>query len=549
MHLRPLRPLLTIVAACLLWLHSTSAFAHFLWLEAEGTPATSVQVHFSESAGPDDPELLNRIVGAELFVARRDGIEPLELKRTAETLSAEVPVEQQYARVGLADTYGVLERGGESFLLKYWGKTELSPLPGDWRAIDNADRFPLELAAQRRGGGLVITATWRGKPLPRVQIVCLGAGLEKTELTTDEQGEAAVTLKTSGRFAARIRFSEPLSGIHDEKAYTSIRHYSTLTLPYTAPEVATDDASLPALPRGITSFGAATLGGVVYVYGGHFGKPHHYSAEGQSGELLALDLNNPSGWKKLAGGPKRTGLAMVAHDGALYRLGGFEARNREDDEQELHSQADFARYVPERDTWEDLPALPAGRSSFDAAVWNGVLYVVGGWKLSGDHESTWHTTALRCDLSNPQAGWSEIAAPPFQRRALSLAAHAGRLFAIGGMQPEGGPSTRIDVYDIGSQTWTVGPALQGDGMQGFGNSAFPWRGGVCVSTLNGSIQTLDGEQKAWRLTGQMHHPRFFHRLIPAGDQLLAIGGANMKTGKIVEPELLRQDLGQATAER
>ena len=84
----------------------------------------------------------------------------------------------------------------------------------------------------------------------------------------------------------------------------------------------------PPLPEAVSSFGAAVCDGFVYVYGGHSGKAHQYSTETVSGKFRRLSLADPSrGWEELPGGPALQGLALVSHDGKLYRVGGMQPRN------------------------------------------------------------------------------------------------------------------------------------------------------------------------------------------------------------------------------
>ena len=47
-------------------------------------------------------------------------------------------------------------------------------------------------------------------------------------------------------------------------------------------------------------------------------------------------------------------------------------------QQAVFCERRFARFDPESNSWEDLPPLPEGRSSLDAAVVGDTLYVVGG---------------------------------------------------------------------------------------------------------------------------------------------------------------------------
>ena len=176
--------------------------------------------------------------------------------------------------------------------------------------------------------------------------------------------------------------------------------------------------------------------------------------------------------------------------------------------------------------------FPSPRSSLDAAVLNGHVYVVGGWKLSGEaEESFWHQTAWSMDLSNPQAGWHALPKPPFQRRAVSAAAFRGNLYVIGGMQSEGGPTTRVDIYDPQKKTWSIGPSLPGKGMSGFGSSSFAVGDNLYVSTMDGFVHQLEDARKEWTTVAKIDPARFFHRMLPFQDNLLLIGGANMEIGK------------------
>jgi len=305
-------------------------------------------------------------------------------------------------------------------------------------------------------------------------------------------------------------------------------------------EKAESEPEFPDLPEAITSFGATVLGDSIYIYGGYHGVPHHYSQQGQSGQLLQLDLKKPNEWKIAAEGPKRQGLALVAHGAKLYRLGGFSARNKDDEDQDLYSVAEFARFDPETDQWEELPPMPRPRSSFDAAVIDDTLYVVGGWSMQGDKEPVWHDTAYAVDLSQSPPQWRALAEPPFKRRALSVGTTNGMLYAIGGMQPNGKVTTHTAVYDPESDRWMDGPELPGDDMNGFGSACFPIGGRLFVSTSTGQSLLLSEDGKSWKPNGQISKGRFFHRMLPIDRNRFAlVGGANMKTGKFSEIELLK----------
>ena len=309
-----------------------------------------------------------------------------------------------------------------------------------------------------------------------------------------------------------------------------------------AEQPGTADNRLPDLPQALTSFGAAMLEGSLYVYGGHHGTPHHYSEAGQSGKLLQLDGKNPKEWKELAGGPKLQGLAMVAHGGKLYRAGGFMARNKEDQKQDLRSVADFASYDPRTNQWKDLPAMPAPRSSFDATLIGDTLYIVGGWDLRGDQDTAWLDAAYAIDLAREPLVWKELPKPPFQRRALSLGAVDGKLYVIGGMQADGKVTRQTAIYDPEARTWSTGPELPEGEMEGFGTACSTTGGRLYLSTISGKLLRLSDDGQAWELIKVLPDDRFFHQMLARSDsRLILMGGASMKSGKfasvvIVSPE-------------
>ena len=295
---------------------------------------------------------------------------------------------------------------------------------------------------------------------------------------------------------------------------------------------------LAPLEANVTSFGAAVAGGYLYVYGGHRGSPHRYSAEEQSNQFWRLNLAKPAAWELAAEGPRRTGLAMVAYKGQVYRLGGWEAKNAVGENWDLHSQADLARFDEKTGQWQDLPALPAGRSSHDAALIGSKLYVVGGWRLAGPGDGEWHTTAHVCDLAAKPLAWHEIAPPPFNRRALAVAGWQGKLYVIGGMDDSNDMTTSTSIYDPSSNAWTSGPKLPGTPHDGFGASAFGTEQGLFATTGAGLVCRLADDGSAWQTVGKLNHPRRFHRLVADDEGRLLVVGGTSRMGKVKEVELI-----------
>jgi N-acetylneuraminic acid mutarotase len=289
------------------------------------------------------------------------------------------------------------------------------------------------------------------------------------------------------------------------------------------------DAPFPPLPQAFSSFGAATAGGHAYVYGGHVGKTHGYSTESVTGKFRRLNLADPAkGWEELPAGPGLQGLTVVAHGGKVYRLGGMQPRNKPGEKADNVSVAGCAAFDPKTNTWSSLPDLPAGRSSFDAAVVGDVIVAIGGWEMRGaGNESDWHDTALLLDLSKSPPKWESVK-QPFMRRALTVAAVEGKVYAVGGLTDEGELELSVDVFDPKARTWAKGPDLPGPALNGFTPAVCELGGQLYASPADGVIYRLAADGKAWEPVGTLAVARYVHRMVPLGtNKLLVLGGASM----------------------
>ena len=151
--------------------------------------------------------------------------------------------------------------------------------------------------------------------------------------------------------------------------------------------------------------------------------------------------------------------------------------------------------------------------------------MVGGWQLSGELEGTWLSEMHSLDPNDPAAEW--IRHPqPFQRRALTAAAFDGKLYVIGGMDADHKISRSVEIRDTQTQPWSTGPELPGEGMNGFGVSAWTLNDVLFASGSNGTVYRLEAGDLHWHEHLKLAQPRFFHRLLPASPCLLfAAGGA------------------------
>ena len=524
--------------------------AHFIWAVIDRSDGGDPQArfYFSETASPDSAEFLDRLTRMQAWHRNPEGdYVPLQLRKVerddggllAGTLTSD------RGSLEAECLYGTFSHSGQTMLLHYYSKSLRSGASDELRRSRKLD---LDVSPRLADGELQVGVFWKGEPAAGSQVMVTPPDGEPVELTTGGDGVTRLKSPGPGRYEIRARWIEDKAGWFEEERYAEARHYSAVTFD-TSSSVRDDSGAdsaagtapsprLTDLPRGITSFGAAVIGDWIYVYGGHFGRAHHYSNTSQSNQLSRLNLRKPGDWEVVAQGPRLQGLAMVAHGGKLYRAGGFTAHNDEGDEHDLRSIADFVRFDPETGEWESLADLPEPRSSHDAVVIRDELYVVGGWRLGGE-KPVWHETAWMADLSQDKIAWIRLPDPPFQRRALALGHLDGKLYVIGGMQPKGGPTTRVDVFDPARGKWSQGASMidtradadRGKGMEGFGASAYTLGGRLIVSTYNGNVQVLETAEGEWKIAHQLKDDRFFHRMLPYESRLLLVGGASMRSGK------------------
>jgi Kelch motif len=542
----------TLLATALLVfsLFGSTAQAHFLWVVADAPVKNfadssqnrpgKIQVYFSESATADDPELLTRVKHAKVWYREKNGnVSPAQVAIGNDAL--ETGVEQPFDVAGVSCSYGVLERQGETFLLEYSGKSYTQEAPLHWQPISNIQILPLELHPARHGEKLIITATWQGQPTANVAISVSSDQQARFELITNDQGQIEFVPVASGLLSIRGKYVEQRAGEHDGKPFQAVRHYSTLSLKHNSKHIS---MVLPPVTAPITSFGGAVVGNTIYAYGGNTGKAHRYVPSEQSGVLYKLEAGQLDRWQEVSTGPRRTGLALVPYHNTVIRIGGFDVRNEPGEDKNLWSTTDVSQFDIQTGTWSDLPPMPTGRSSFDAAVVGNDLYVIGGWCLNGSQqEPTWHKSMLVMDLTNQQAGWQTLP-QPFERRALAVAAVGTRLFVLGGMTSDDETTAAVEIFDSKTGVWTSGPALPATHeMDGFGTSAIAFDNQLYATTMSGKLHRLDSDSLTWQHIANMNEPRFFHRLLAVPDLgLIAFGGSSMATGKATSSEVFAKGL-------
>ena len=298
------------------------------------------------------------------------------------------------------------------------------------------------------------------------------------------------------------------------------------------------------LPESLTSFGAAVIDDYLYVFSGHSGAAHEFGKDQLVDHFRRIRFDDPQAeWEELAMHDSAQSAALVSDGEFLFRIGGLSFIKQEGETKDLfNSTSYFARYDPRTDTWSELAPLPVSRSSHDAAVLGRVIYVVGGWNLQDDgpRSAEWHDKMHAFDLDDPEAGWQTFDGPGYDLRAISAAAHNGKLFVAGGITPSGFVR-KTAVYDPDTEEWSEGPELYSDSsMAGFATSMFAVGGHLYCTGASGVVYRLAEDEADWRVADRLLFPRMFLRLLPVGEsRLIAVGGTRGMFGHTAAIESLR----------
>lgn len=538
--MKKLNPTLFVLAlaACLSF-GTGQLQAHFLWLVPMDESGERVTLYFSEGPEPDNPALLQRVLSASVVPYRTAKPETAMGFTMEENDSKLVAKHTGASAWTLTHTFGTHGRD-EKNLLVYTASAVAC------RRVDMADKDAISLprkgyTAEPSYDGQVLTIQVWDDAMPAADLaVELQSANDHQSLKTDSQGKLIATDIVPGVYAVRCVKSDETPGEHEGVAFKATKQYTTISfiVPDLKNVLKSDESELAVLPEAITSFGAASIGETIYAYGGHTGGAHSYSSDEQFNKLIRLDLKSSKTWETIAEGPKVQGNALVASDSSVILVGGFSAQNAKGEKSRLVSQSLVQKYDLKEAKWIEMPSLPEPRSSMDATVHAGSIYAIGGWNMNGNSgETKWHTTAWRLPLDKDSEQWQPIAEPPFQRRAVAVVSHLDRVFVIGGMDSEGGPTTETIAYRPASNTWETVGSIVGVPMNGFGAAAAVWNGKLMVSTVDGALQELNDATGTWSVVGHATTGRFFHRMLPISNESVAIfGGANMSVGKFRETD-------------
>lgn len=193
------------------------------------------------------------------------------------------------------------------------------------------------------------------------------------------------------------------------------------------------------------------------------------------------------------------------------------------------------------------PDLPTRLSSFGAAVVDDYLYVYGGHSGEAHHYSTDTTSGAlrRLNLKQPDR-WEELSGGP-KLQGMSLVAHSGKLYRVGGMQPQNAKGQKSDlrsqaacgVFDVAGNSWSDtepmpeprsshDAAVVGDALYVFGGWGLKGLEGKPAWMTNGL--RLDLASSRWEAIEQTFRRRAL-TVAALDNKVFVMGGLN-EAGKV-----------------
>jgi hypothetical protein len=232
-------------------------------------------------------------------------------------------------------------------------------------------------------------------------------------------------------------------------------------------------------------------------------------------DLLRFDPASNS-WTGLASSPDSHFLSQaVYHNGKIYNIGGFTG-----DAFSGFELTNTTRiYTTATDTWATGAPLPVPLTDHATALWNGTIYVAGGFGENGPVNTLYAYNIA----SN---SWTTLAAMPGALYLPGFGVIDGKLYIASGNDDNVELDT-LYIYDIATNTWSTG-ALVPQPVTGPGSAVLDGKlylfGGGYPTALN-ITQIYDPVADTWEPNGPpLNVSRRWLYGTAVGHSILALGG-------------------------
>lgn len=207
-------------AATLFLAMSSRSQAHFLWAEIREAPNRHVAIELAEVPGDSVVPAVNK---KSALVKPVPASLKYQLAANAKDFGGPLPANQKV--VGAAMDYGLLDRGGAPYKLRYFAKAVEKVGEASTKL-----NLAVELVAKPSGDDLVVTALQNGKPVVKAEITYHFPEMPEVKGETDASGNYLLANGASESVAVMVKVEEKAKGTIDGKSYDLMRSYSTLVI-------------------------------------------------------------------------------------------------------------------------------------------------------------------------------------------------------------------------------------------------------------------------------------------------------------------------------
>ena len=217
----------------------TSASAHYLWVRVEGNADgnTTANVYFEELPYPGDGHYLAPFVKRGktwVRTAKEDRKElPIKEINLEKKKQRWLQSELKNSQPGSIESYGkwgVYQYGKTYVLLHYYARTLTGTSTEEINKLAKAPQMKADLVPHLSGQSVTLTLLWDGKPVPNRTVYIRGPKRFRQNVKTDKEGQVTFKAEGEGIYALRSSVEFKESGTFEEKAYTVIRHNTSLVL-------------------------------------------------------------------------------------------------------------------------------------------------------------------------------------------------------------------------------------------------------------------------------------------------------------------------------
>lgn len=225
---------------------------------------------------------------------------------------------------------------------------------------------------------------------------------------------------------------------------------------------------------------------------------------------------------------------LLAHEGALYAIGGFGAGNG--GRWSMRTAIDRL----DGEQWTRVSDLPQPQAETVCASLGGRLHVVTGRSPRGRRNADWndHSDVSTHTIYDPQADrWSSAAPAPTARNSGAGAVVGGKLYVVGGRTVGGGNNAETEVFDPSTGQWDsrspmpegrggIAAAALGADIYVFGGEYFNADGGGVYK----DVFKYDTQKDEWFRLGDMPTPRHGLGAVALNGALYTVAGATNAGG-------------------